>query len=245
MILLNDSITFDFRILAIIGIYITLLLKPLQNKLIEIIQKTIIEELERSNKKNYSKAQKIISKDKTPAREKHYIKRRLNSCTSKYNASDWIRSISGISTICLAFCVFLLFAVFIYSIKEYSIIISGILLSSLCVLILIAVLVGLVHYSGINPNFVYSFNFLSLLYGVIAIIFGIIMAFTHFYLSFLPEGTATNLFYASFGIPFIPILIAFISTTKLYLSKQKSYYLLKKSIKDHHSGKLKQKLEKQ
>lgn len=237
------ELSFDLRLLAIIGIYITLLLKSLKKNYIENIQKSIISEIGKNNEDFFSSAQKII-KIKTPTREKYFIKRRLDACTADYCASVWIRSISGISTICLVFCVFLLFAVIIYSIIKYGFIVDEIVLSSQLILFAIAILVWFAHKKHEITESFYCFLLLASWYGIIAITIGTVMAYANCGFSILPAQTAKYLFYAFFGIPLIPIIIAFFSTTILYLKTRRHYSLLKQSVEDQQSGKLKKQLKK-
>ena len=238
------EIPFDFRILALIGIYLTLLYKFLKNDFVENIQKHIIEEIEKDNEKYYSNAQRIVNTKKISAREKNFIKRRLNNCTARYNASDWIRSIPGISIICVVFCAFLLFAVLIYSLNESVRIIDAILLCSQLILFVIALLVWLVHKANINTKNIYNFLFFSFLYGIIAIFWGSLIAILNICFPVIPTTIVTYLLYACFSIPLIPVFIAVCSTMKINICERYSYSRLRKSIIDYQSGKLKQKLKK-
>lgn len=65
MALLDSVGGFDFRILSIIGIYVTLLLKPLQKNFIENIHKTLLEEDEQSHQDLIYQAEQIIKKRKS------------------------------------------------------------------------------------------------------------------------------------------------------------------------------------
>lgn len=243
MILLEKLDGFDFRILSIIGIYVTLLLKPLKAKFIENIQKAIVDENNKSHDQLIHTADRIVKSRKTPKREKNYIQRVLSNYNTPYHPSVWVRSISGISSICLGYCVFLLIAVFTYSISNLDVIINSVLLSSLFTLIATFIFVCLVDGAGFNSNYVYSFNFLSFLYGLIPILIGLFITALKFHLFTISIETAKVLIYASFWIPFIPIIIAFISTICVYWKKYKSCSLLKKSLKDFKSRKLKQDLD--
>ena len=241
------ELSFDFRIVVgIIGVYFIFLryTLSLKDNRIENIQKSLIEEIKNSNNKYFSNAQRIINTKKISAREKNYIRRRYNSCAANYCASDWIRSISGISTIAMVFCVFLLIEVFIYSTKKTGLLIDVFLLSSQSVLCDIAILVWLVHNANMNTEKANSFILLSFWHGIIAIFLGVLLAIFHCCFYILPTKIATILLYIFLCIPLIPTLIAIYSTTKLYCSKQKSFFLLKKSVNDYQSGKLKQKLKK-
>lgn len=241
------DIPFDFRIVVgIIGVYFIFLryTLSLKDNRIENIQKSLIDEIKNSNNKDISNAQRIINTKKISAREKNFIKRRYNSCAANYCASDWIRSISGISTIAMVFCVFLLIEVFIYSTKKTGLVIDVFLVSSQLVLFDIALLVWLVHNANMNTDNSNSFILLSLWHGLITIFLGVLMAIIHFCFYILPTKIAAILFYIFLCIPLIPTLIAFFSTSILYCCKKRSVFLLKKSVNDYQSGKLKQKLKK-
>lgn len=235
---------FDFHILSIIGIYITLLLKPLKANFIENIHIKMLEENEQSHNKIIYKAEKLIKNRSTSKRAKTYIERVFNDYKDEYEPSVWVRSISGISSICLGFCVFLLIAVFTYSIINLDFIVTSVVFSSLLTLAATIVFVRLVAKAGFNPECTYSFNFLSLIYGLIPIIAGIFVGIiiaivTHFKQIPIPEIIVKTLFYSSFWIPFIPIFIAFISTARVYRKKFKSCSLLEKTLKDYDSDQLK------
>ncbi len=248
MILLETVNELDYRILSIIGIYVTLLLKPLKAKFIEDIQATIIQENEKSHDKLIYKADKLINKRSLPKREKTYIKRVFSEYQAEYHPSIWVRTISGMSSICLGYCVFLLLAVFTYSIIQHPCILSSVISSSILTLVATFIFVWLVYRADYNTDFAFSFNFLSLIYGLLPIVIGVIIGIILGVLiatkiTSIPETITNALIYASFWIPFIPISITFISTTWVYWKKYKSCSLLKKTLEDFDSGKLSKQLQ--
>lgn len=158
---------------------------------------------------------------------------------------------------------FLLLSVFIYSITELNIIISILITSGILTLLATFLFVFLVKRKDFNPDFTYSFIFLSFIYGLIpigaGIIIGTIMDFNFeaitrnledllaFFritvkFSFSPVIVKT-LFYSSFSIPFIPIFIAFITTTNVFHKKRKSRSKLEKTLKVFESDQLRKKLQ--
>ena len=254
MILLETANENDFSaalgiLLACIGTYIVFLkftLHPTKNR-IENIQRSITAEIKKRNanllKDARSAIGRIVPKD-PKKREKEYLNRIYKICKADYSASAWVRSISGISIICLEFCVFLLFAVVVYRINPFPVIKDQILLSSQWILLAIPFLVWLVHYKNLNTKnkYTYSFMFMSSCFGLFIIGIGILMAYLHLGFSVLPEETANILIYIFFVIPLIPILIAFFSTTWVYWKKYRYCHLLEKTLKDYRSGELTKKL---
>ena len=204
----------------------------------------MLEENEQSHNNIIYRAEKLIKNRSTSKRAKTYIERVFNDYKDEYEPSVWVRSISGISSICLGFCVFLLIAVFTYSIIDLDFIVTSVVFSSLLTLCATIVFVRLVAKAGFNPEYTYSFNSLSLIYGLIpisaGIIVGIIMAMVIHVKQFtIPAIIVKSLFYSSFWIPFIPISIAFLSTAWVYWKKYKSCSLLEKTLKDYDSDQLK------
>ena len=245
MILLDDIVVeLDYRILSIIGIYVTLLLKPLKAKFIEEIHNNIIKENEDSHEKLIYKADQVIKKRGVKKRERNYIKRVFSEYQAEYRPTVWVRVISGMSSICLGYCVFLLIAVFTYSIIHHPCIISSVICSSALTLLATCIFVWLVDSVPFNTNIPYSFNFLSLIYGLAPIIIGIIIGLlTDTLFAKISIGITQALLYASFWIPFIPITITFITTVWVYWKKYRSCSRLERTLEAYDSGKLTQQIK--
>lgn len=241
--------SFDIKIIGLLGIFIALLLKFTywkESNSVEQTQKRLIKEIKSKNSRLISNARRVIRDKQISNRERNYIKQKLAKCNADYSASDLVLSISGIAVICLLFSFFLIVVGYWYYVSKFEKISDMTFLTEQSIIVSFFCLVAYRQVTNFPPENNISFNLLSAIFGVIALLLGCLIGFfkSHFCPITLPFEMGKSLFYIYFFcIPIVPLFIVFISTVILYICKQRSFLILKKVLKDQKKGKLKQNIK--